>query len=372
MIDVKLHEQVEPLHEDTARDYLVQIMLGIEYLHYNDILHRDIKPDNILLQDQRKTCKIVDFGVSEIFVKPGDDTLQKSAGSPAFMSPELCRANHGDVHGKYSDMWSLGVTFFCMVVGRLPFDKSHFLDLYEAITRDVPDYPSHLSSDCRDLLERLLEKEAEKRITFAEMRVHPFLTKQGTIEIMSEEENTSTIVVEVTDEEVDGAIKKIASVFTLARAISKFKRAGSRASSTSSLGDMAGHLLGKGKDLMTEAVTNAREGHVTAKADEVSSKHMAAAHIALGATSAAHVVKDAAKSLVAKGNMLADSKQVESPELGDMPGKGDDYFAGKSEEAQDEKSHLLAKPIVGSPVSTDLPSPEGAAPAYKGKLSDDV
>jgi [calcium/calmodulin-dependent protein kinase] kinase len=49
-----------------------------------------IKPDNILLADGGRSCKIVDFGVSEMFLKPGDDTLHKSAGSPAFMSPELC------------------------------------------------------------------------------------------------------------------------------------------------------------------------------------------------------------------------------------------------------------------------------------------
>ena len=102
-------------------------MLGVEYLHHHDIVHRDLKPDNILLQNDRKTCKIVDFGVSEFFIKPGDDTMQKSAGSPAFMSPELCKAGHGDFHGKDSDLWSMGVTFYCMVVGHLPFDKSQFL-----------------------------------------------------------------------------------------------------------------------------------------------------------------------------------------------------------------------------------------------------
>lgn len=92
-----------------------------------------------------------------MFLKPGDDTLHKSAGSPAFMSPELCTAGHGDFHGKADDLWSLGecdssrlvhkdfcsshinatgVTLYCMVVGRLPFDKSQFLELYESIKAD--------------------------------------------------------------------------------------------------------------------------------------------------------------------------------------------------------------------------------------------
>ena len=108
MIDVKLHENVKPLDEDTARAYFIQVLLGVEYLHSNDIVHRDIKPDNILLSDHGKTCKIVDFGVSEMFVKPGDDTMEKSAGSPAFMSPELCTAGHSAYHGRKDDIWSLG------------------------------------------------------------------------------------------------------------------------------------------------------------------------------------------------------------------------------------------------------------------------
>ncbi len=104
VIDIKVNQSTEPLPEDVARLYFVQVLMGIEYLHENEIVHRDIKPDNILLTDDRKTCKIVDFGVSEMFTKPGDDTMQKSAGSPAFMSPELCTAGHQEYHGKSDDI----------------------------------------------------------------------------------------------------------------------------------------------------------------------------------------------------------------------------------------------------------------------------
>jgi serine/threonine protein kinase len=57
------------LDENTARNYFRQVILGVEYLHANDIVHRDIKPENILLTEDRVMCKIVDFGVSEAFVK---------------------------------------------------------------------------------------------------------------------------------------------------------------------------------------------------------------------------------------------------------------------------------------------------------------
>ncbi|UZJ54712.1 hypothetical protein CBS101457_004032 [Exobasidium rhododendri] len=421
VIDVKLHQQVEPLDEEIARDYFVQIMLGIEYLHHNDIVHRDIKPDNILLQDNRKTCKIVDFGVSEMFTKPGDDTLQKSAGSPAFMSPELCSAQHGDFHGRYSDIWSLGVTFYCMVVGRLPFDKSQFLELYEAINGEEPDYPSHLSDSCKDLLQRLMAKDSKDRITFAEMRKHPFITRQGKVAIKSEEENTSAVVVEVTDEEVDGAIKKIASVFTLARAISKFKRAGSRASSSGSLTEMAGQWASKGNDLANEAEGRGQQKEAKKnkdgedeKEEELSYEHLAAAHIALGVRSTASAAKNVAKAVLGKeeltsspGTVASSPKEDEGKEEkkkaspnSNTKEEEEGYFGavgasqdnnGDTGKEQDKKANdegppdeaqanakkaggekkdptrIFQGPAVASPVTDAFPAPEGAGPAYDGK-----
>ena len=76
--------------------------------------------------------KIVDFGVSEIFVK-GNDRLKKSAGSPAFMAPELCVAKHGEISGIAADIWSMGVTLYCMIYGQTPFMTTNLLELYDMI-----------------------------------------------------------------------------------------------------------------------------------------------------------------------------------------------------------------------------------------------
>ncbi|PWN44449.1 kinase-like protein [Ceraceosorus guamensis] len=227
VINVKLHESVEPLSEGMARDYFQQIILGIEYLHCNEIVHRDIKPDNILLTDNKRTCKIVDFGVSEMFFRPGDDTLRKSAGSPAFMSPELCTAGHGDFHGRADDIWSTGVTLYCMVVGRLPFDKSQFFELYESIKNDEPEYPTHLSATLVDVLQRLFKKDPAKRITIAELRENDWVTDGGRMPMVSQDVNLEQVVIEVTKEEIDCAINRIASIFTIARAVQRFKRGSS-------------------------------------------------------------------------------------------------------------------------------------------------
>lgn len=100
-------------------------------MHANDIVHRDIKPDNLLISKD-DVLKIVDFGVSEMFVK-GNDRLKKSAGSPAFMAPELCVTRHGEVSGKAADIWSMGVTLYCLIYGKTPFMSSNIIELYEQI-----------------------------------------------------------------------------------------------------------------------------------------------------------------------------------------------------------------------------------------------
>ncbi len=227
VIDIKLNQRVQPLPEDVARLYFVQVLMGIEYLHENEIVHRDIKPDNILLSNDRKTCKIVDFGVSEMFIKPGDDTMQKSAGSPAFMSPELCTAGHAEYHGKSDDIWSFGVTLYCMCVGHLPFQKDNFYEMYEAIKNDEPELPPHLSSDLADLLRRMLAKDPERRITVPEMRQHAWTQQVDDGILLSKDDNLEKVVSEITDEDLDCAICKITNIFTFARAISRFKKGGS-------------------------------------------------------------------------------------------------------------------------------------------------
>lgn len=268
VIDVKLHERTQPLHEDVARSYFVQILLGIEYLHHNDIIHRDIKPDNVLLCDNRQTCKIVDFGVSQMFDQPDTNTRLKGQGTPAFLSPELCSAagpsasstadssspeaaeavrQQRESNGRRDDMWAFGVTFYCMVVGHLPFDKSHFLELYEAIKEQEPEYSSHLSAECVDLLKRFLNKDPAKRISIEEIRQHQWVTQGGKAAILSVADNLKNAVHDITEAEIQSAIARISSVWTVARAVSKFKLAKARGSTRSaSTQSQSSDLIGDG------------------------------------------------------------------------------------------------------------------------------
>lgn len=169
---VGLEEQADPYPDDMCRYWFRDLILGIEYLHAQGVIHRDIKPDNCLITED-DVLKVVDFGVSEMFQKDSEMLTAKSAGSPAFLPPELCVARHGDVSGKAADIWSMGVTLFCLKYGRIPFERAGIFELYEAIKTDQPDWSAETDEDFRDLMTKILEKDPAKRIKMPELRVPP-------------------------------------------------------------------------------------------------------------------------------------------------------------------------------------------------------
>lgn len=170
VMKVGLEEQADPYEDEQCRCWFRDLILGIEYLHAQGIVHRDIKPDNCLVTGG-DVLKVVDFGVSEMFAKDSDMFTAKSAGSPAFLPPELCVVKHGDVSGKATDIWSMGVTLYCLRYGRLPFEKSSIFELYESIRNDVVVCENEADERFKDLISRLLEKDPAKRISMPELRV---------------------------------------------------------------------------------------------------------------------------------------------------------------------------------------------------------
>ena len=177
IMKVGVNEKAEPYDDEQCRCWFRDLMLGIEYLHAQGVVHRDIKPDNLLLTDD-DVLKIVDFGVSEMFEKASEMRTAKSAGSPAFLPPELCVVKHGDVSGKAADIWSMGVTLHCLRFGHIPFEKPGVLELYESIKNDKFDIdPSNCSPDFCDLMLKLLEKDPAKRIKMPQIRVNVDITK---------------------------------------------------------------------------------------------------------------------------------------------------------------------------------------------------
>ncbi|CAD0090451.1 unnamed protein product [Aureobasidium vineae] len=193
VMKVGIDDRADPYDEETCRCWFRDMILGIEYR----IVHRDIKPDNCLINED-DILKIVDFGVSEMFEKESDMTTAKSAGSPAFMPPELCVAKHGHVSGRAADIWSMGVTLYCLRYGKIPFEKTGLLEMYKAIRTD--DYPlEEHNSDFEDLMRKILEKDPERRIKMEEVR-------NGEDPLLSMEENCADMVDTPTQEEMNHAI----------------------------------------------------------------------------------------------------------------------------------------------------------------------
>ncbi|EXJ74344.1 CAMKK/CAMKK-META protein kinase [Cladophialophora psammophila CBS 110553] len=223
VMKVGLEERADPYPDHVCRYWFRDLILGIEYLHAQGVVHRDIKPDNCLVTED-DVLKVVDFGVSEMFEKDSEMLTAKSAGSPAFLPPELCVARHGDVSGRAADIWSMGVTLYCLKYGRIPFEKTNIFELYEAIKAEEPDLGDEVDEDFRDLMNRIFEKNPRKRIKMRELREHPWVTNKGTDKLLPEEENTSDLVEPPTEAEMNAAItKNMRNLMTVVKAVNKFK-----------------------------------------------------------------------------------------------------------------------------------------------------
>ncbi|CAK4009601.1 Serine threonine- kinase ssp1 [Lecanosticta acicola] len=224
-VPVMTMEQIRVAFRDT--------LLGLQYLHYQGIVHRDIKPPNLLATIDNRV-KISDFGVSYLGKpvrdgEPGEDVseaeaqdlddeakeLAKTVGTPAFYAPELCISESTGEDPppvtKAIDVWALGVTLFCMLFARTPFVEDQFVVMRQIADEEIylprkrlqpvdtkpksrpgshgrafPPLTSgrrheldlvyeEISDELHDLLKRLLTKDPRKRITLEEVRHHPWL-----------------------------------------------------------------------------------------------------------------------------------------------------------------------------------------------------
>ena len=179
------------------------------------MIHRDIKPSNLLRADNGEV-KIADLGVSDEF-DGADAQLTATAGTPAFTPPEclLTGSSSSDQawSGRSADIWSLGVTLFCLVTGQLPFPGSNPMAVYDKIRNDDPEVPDHVSPELRDLISRMLIKNPEERISLADVKEHAWVTGYGVYPMLEETENCTLI--EVTEDDVENSVQHINNLDSL-------------------------------------------------------------------------------------------------------------------------------------------------------------
>ncbi|CAM6089012.1 unnamed protein product [Calypogeia fissa] len=142
--------------ENTTRFYAAQVLVSFEYIHNMDIIYRDLKPENMLL-DQDGNIKIADFG----FAKKIDRRTFTLCGTPDYLAPELI-LNKG--HGKPVDWWAFGVLVFEMLAGYPPFYDDDPAQTYKKILAGRVNFPGHFSRSAKDLIRQLLVADLTKRI----------------------------------------------------------------------------------------------------------------------------------------------------------------------------------------------------------------
>ncbi|XP_048459141.1 serine/threonine-protein kinase SIK1 isoform X2 [Rhincodon typus] len=162
-----------PLSESEACAKFWQILMAVEYCHNHHIVHRDLKSENLLLDDNMN-IKIADFGFGN-FYKHGE-SLSTWCGSPPYAAPEVFEGK--EYEGPHIDIWSLGVVLYVLVCGSLPFDGPTLPVLRQRVIEGRFRIPFFLSEDCENLIRRMLIVDPLKRITVSQIKQHRWMLTQ--------------------------------------------------------------------------------------------------------------------------------------------------------------------------------------------------
>jgi len=154
-----------------------EVLIGLKYIHELQIIHRDIKSDNILVS-RKGEIKITDFGFSAR-LDPGHQKRNTIVGTPYWMAPELIK---GELYDSKVDIWSLGIMVMEMIEGEPPYlDKNPVEALVSISTKGIPDLfdPTQTSSVLRDFLSKCCSVSPSIRPTAAELLRHPAIAEAG-------------------------------------------------------------------------------------------------------------------------------------------------------------------------------------------------
>eukprot|EP00054_Salpingoeca_dolichothecata_P019497 m.121289 g.121289 ORF g.121289 m.121289 type:complete len:802 (-) comp23273_c0_seq1:26-2431(-) len=162
------------VHNETqARKYARQLIAAVRYFHSCGIVHRDLKAENLML-DEFDNLKIIDFGLGNN-IREGE-LLETHCGSMAYSAPELIGKKP---YGKPVDVWSLGVCLYVMLTGHLPFPADRLTELHAAMLEGDIKLPDKFSGPLKDLFDRIFQVKPQRRITMDELVEHEWVVHEG-------------------------------------------------------------------------------------------------------------------------------------------------------------------------------------------------
>ncbi|KAJ6823206.1 CBL-interacting protein kinase 2-like [Iris pallida] len=163
------------LKEELARKYFQQLISAVDFFHSRGIYHRDLKLENLLLDDN-EDLKVSDFGLSALAEsKKLDGLLHTTCGTPDYVAPEVI--NRKGYDGAKADIWSCGVILFVLMAGYLPFHDSNLMEMYRKIGKAEFKCPNWFPSDVRRLLSKILDPNPATRVSIAKIKANPWFRK---------------------------------------------------------------------------------------------------------------------------------------------------------------------------------------------------
>ncbi|CAI4227803.1 unnamed protein product [Auanema sp. JU1783] len=168
-------QQVKKFDENRTRFYACEIIVALQFLHSNNIIYRDLKLDNILL-DAEGHIKLADFGMAKTEMNRENGMASTFCGTPDYISPEIIK---GQLYNEAVDFWSFGVLMYEMLVGQSPFHGEGEEELFDSILNERPYFPKTITKEAAKCLSALFDRNPNTRLGMPEcpdgpIRQHSF------------------------------------------------------------------------------------------------------------------------------------------------------------------------------------------------------